>query len=432
MEQTLSNFIAENRKAKVPAAIVKRWVGRVVAQGMHLQGEQGAFRYLEQYGKGIAAPKCLALANQAENEGYPDMARGFWRKAYILTHGVEPPADSADGSQAPTSHVLVDAPVAIPFIDALPDHLQPGKIMTMQPVDATESREFYIHDRAYWGQPKRNGWRLVVVATRDEVYYQARSLNMQSPPALEIDAALKEVAGCTGPFVLDGERVYLDVLGGEHKTAPEAGQVSRANGSDGFPHATYAIFKALFERGIDLTVLTEDQRISAGEEIGGLLQAAAPGFFEVVPTARTQMEKAALVKKQQEEKREGEVWVLRGCHYVGGKTKGALPPIVRTKYKKKLHAVVMGLTPTTAEGRPFGAVEVGVYRDGKLFSIGRIGTGFSLLQMDDLAARYACGPLTIKVTTQGFTVNDQVCHGAFKGFSEKVPEECVWEGIENA
>jgi bifunctional non-homologous end joining protein LigD len=360
------------------------------------------------------------------------MARGFWRKAYILTHGMEPPADLADDSQAPTSHVLVDAPVAIPFVDGLPDHLQPGKIMTMQPVDATASREFYVNNGAYWGQPKRNGWRLVVVATRDETYYQARSLNMQSPPALEIDAALKEVADRIGPFVLDGERVYLDVLGGEHKTAPEAGQTNRANGSDVFPHATYAIFKALFASGVNLAMLSEKDRIAAGEEIGSYLIAIAPDFFEVVSTARTQMEKAALVAKQQEEKREGEVWVMYGCCYVGGKTKGVFPPIVRTKYKKKLHAVVMGLTPTTAEGRPFGAVEVGVYRDGKLFSIGRIGTGFSLLQMDDLAARYACGPLTIKVTTQGFTVNDQVCHGAFKGFSEKVPEECVWEGIESA
>jgi hypothetical protein len=66
-----------------------------------------------------------------------------------------------------------------PIVAELPPHLQPGRIVTMQPVDAPSERSYYIENPDYWGQPKRDGNRVVAIATKDKVYYQSRSTNLR-------------------------------------------------------------------------------------------------------------------------------------------------------------------------------------------------------------------------------------------------------------
>lgn len=75
---------------KHPCEITKRWSERVVAQGLHLKGLQGAVEYLERYGRGIQAPKCVSFALLAESEGFPEMAKGFWERAFALETGAQP------------------------------------------------------------------------------------------------------------------------------------------------------------------------------------------------------------------------------------------------------------------------------------------------------------------------------------------------------
>ena len=107
--ESFKEFIETNRasKKKISADIVERWQERVVRHGWQNEGEAGALQYLAQYGKGIAAPKCVMLARQAETEGCNDIARGFWKKAYELSGGVllEPinatPTGSRDSTIAP-------------------------------------------------------------------------------------------------------------------------------------------------------------------------------------------------------------------------------------------------------------------------------------------------------------------------------------------
>ena len=86
MLTTLNQYITEERntKKKIPADIIERWQERIVKHGWEAQGEAGARQYLAAYGKGIAAPKCVALARQAEAEGFDEIALGFWKKAYEL------------------------------------------------------------------------------------------------------------------------------------------------------------------------------------------------------------------------------------------------------------------------------------------------------------------------------------------------------------
>jgi bifunctional non-homologous end joining protein LigD len=443
---TLTQYITDHRTAHtkrgtltVPGAaeIKKKWQERIVTRQLHTQGEDGARQYLADYGRGIGAPKCLALALQAEVAGYPALARGFWKRAAELegvTFEAEDEAqaqvDAPVASTAPTPAAPAPTePSAPPTDSVFPAHLQPGQLSTMQPTDAQHPREWYIAHEMFYGQPKRDGQRLVVGIERLSEWYQTRSLRLlQSAPSPSISHGLQKAFRKFGPFILDGEVFYLDVAGGEHRTGAQAAEQNKALGQPAAPvKPRFAIFKALYANGEDLTPRTERELIAAGETIGQWL--TRNGYnksFEVLPTARTQVEKAALCLKQQTEGREGEVWVRCDCPYVGGKYSAQGAPLVRTKYLTEFPAVVLSLTPTTAAGRPFGAVEIAVNVQGVLTAIGSIGTGFDAEQMAELAQRFAAGaPVVIEVASQGFTEKGQVWHGRFLDFSTVAPTDCA-------
>ncbi len=154
------------------------------------------------------------------------------------------------------------------------------------------------------------------------------------------------------------------------------------------------------------------QGVAVGELLSNLSKE-----FEIVPTAKTKEEKLLLVQKQEIEDREGENWFKSSCRYVGGKDTRTLP-IVRTKYCQEVDVVITRLTPTTAEGRPFGAVEVAKEVDGELVPIGSVGAGFALADMLEIVRRYAANPsqVRIKVRTQRLTESGQLWHSRFLEF----------------
>ncbi|AFY57798.1 ATP dependent DNA ligase-like protein [Rivularia sp. PCC 7116] len=152
-------------------------------------------------------------------------------------------------------------------IPELPLHLQPGFVQTMQAVDAPQERSYYINSPEYWGQPKRDGSTLVVVATPDQVYYQSRSAKMKRQPCEEINQALQQAAINIGTFILDGELYYSSVIGSEHRTAAQAATINANQEVSTSPKPIYAIFKALWFAGNDLTIATETERIAAAEKI---------------------------------------------------------------------------------------------------------------------------------------------------------------------
>ena len=69
---TLTEFRAANQGRKISVDIEQRWQDRVVRLGMH--GAEGAERYLEAYGRGIASPKVILLASRAEMANDNEMA----------------------------------------------------------------------------------------------------------------------------------------------------------------------------------------------------------------------------------------------------------------------------------------------------------------------------------------------------------------------
>ena len=414
-----TDFIISNRSsAKKPTADIRsRWAARIVARNLHQQGKAGADAYLRDYGKGISTAKVIALAIQAETEGCTEVAHGFWEKAYELVTGTRP--DSR-------RHAFISPPDQpesrpTPAFPGLPAHLQPGSIITMQPVDAAGTHDDYIHNPIYCGQPKRDGSRIAVIASPQAVAYQSRSTSILPSPSISFDGSFRRAAETKGPFVLDGELVFLDAAGGEHRTGSQAAQ---ANATNGHPDARVlcriCIFKALFANGRDLTGADEEVRIQGAEVIVSIAQAVLikAGVedldIEQVPTAWTKAQKHALVCRQQAEGREGEVWIQRQTRYLGGKVGGEI--MVRTKYLAETEVVITGLTPTTVAGRPFGAIEVSArYPDGDLRPVGKVGTGFSQEDAAEIATLVAMHPegLRILVRHQGRTETGMLWHARY-------------------
>lgn len=422
----LADFIISHRAtAKKPTADIRsRWASRIVARNLHQQGQAGANLYLRDYGKGISVTKVIALAIQAECEGCDDLALGFWAKAFELSTGSAPEEVHIIASPAtppPNPQLPPISRTASSAFPALPAHLQPGAVITMQPVDAARPQQDYIHDPAYLGQPKRDGSRIIVFASPTAVAYQCRSTSVLATPSVSFDGAFRRAAEVRGPFVLDGELVFLDHAGGEHRTGSQAAQ---ANATNGHPDATVrcriCIFKALFANGRDLTETNEEARINSAAPIVSfaqsiLIKAGVRDYdIEQVPSAFTTAQKQALVAKQQAEGREGEVWVRWATTYIAGNAGDEA--IVRTKYLIETEVVIVALTPTTVAGRPFGAIEVAeAHPDGAGHPLGRVGTGFDgddARQIADLVARHPEG-LRILVRHQGKTETGMLWHARF-------------------
>lgn len=278
--KTFLDYVAHHRAGgKKPAAdIMTRWTSRVIARGLHKMGADGAVSYLRDYGRGISAAKVIALATVADAEGYQSVAVGFWSAAYTLATSDIPTAQditALSGESSAPSATAQSRPRAglKPHIPSLGKHLQPGSLITMQPVDAVHDREYYCSHPEYVGQPKRDGNRLVVIAGEEATYFQSRSLALRASPDSAFDAACCEVATQHGPFVLDGELVFLSASGSEHRTGSQAAQ---ANAEMGKPDAPvlcqFSAFKALAALGRDLTGVGELERIAVGESVVDLIR----------------------------------------------------------------------------------------------------------------------------------------------------------------
>lgn len=411
---------------KIPTEIAKRWDDRVVKGNLLRLGAAAANEYLAFYGKGIGAEKCIHLALKAECDSQPAVARGFWVRAYELETGETVPLIEGTGngeSLAGKAAVIVRNGVA--SFDAtnsrLPSDLQPGHLDTMQPVDTLSSREYFIQSPLYIGQPKRDGNRLDIIGEDGTIWYQSRGRNLRRAFSVDAEQGLKAALEHFGPFVLDGELFYVSSSGREHRTGAQAATFNIAAGVlDGQVKTTYGIFAALYFNGTDLRGCSELDRIAAGAEIASwLLKNGWDQYVELVPTAISTQEKQELCDRQRREGREGECWKLVSCRYVGGEDRTG--DWIRTKYLTDIVGLVTGLTPSTADGRPFGALMISLLdKNDHLVPAGSVGTGFSGQQADEIAARFADSSAGVKVllTAQGFTEGSKLWQGRFEDFAE--------------
>jgi bifunctional non-homologous end joining protein LigD len=415
----IQTYIAQHReKSKSPkAAIVQRWESRVVPRQLHTQGKRGAQAYLEAYGRGISATKVVELALAAEHFGATSMAAGFWEAAFTLETGLRETADVSGGTSMPPVGAPATRTCEQIEICGLPEGLQPGRVVTMQPIDAPKPQSHYLLDPGFWGQPKRDGVRNVVFVGAGAIAHQSRSHSILPNLPPEFEDALSEVSRQSGAFILDTERTYLDVEGREHRTAAQAATANIELGSpSAIPVARCCIFGALYAFGQSLIDKPASERIAAAERIGSNLAGlVSRTFFEVVPTYRTTSEKISLVSLQTAEAREGEIWFRHDSPYRGGKTHDVS---YRTKYLTEVTVIATGLTETTAPNRLFGALTV-VSADEHRKPLGKVGSGFDAATSKAIADRVSVEAEGVKIVvlTQGFTENGQLWHPRFLQFA---------------
>jgi hypothetical protein len=408
----LQSYIDTNSKKKPNSDIAQRWQTRVITQGLQNQGQAGAQQYLNLYGKGIAAPKCIMFAVYAQQAGFPEFALGMWKKAFQLETGQVPGtvvvSDSGNPVHVPTMSPPIPPAVVLPKSYYFPPSLQPGKLVTMQPEDAIHPRAQYLERDEYWGQPKRDGNKVVIFAAPDGVWYQSRSMKLRGDPDLTMTRVLRTYAEQRNKgFILEGELYFLDYAGMEHRTGAQAAKVNIEAGKGEIPVLTrYMPFYAVYDDS-DLRDDTYAVRILHGNAIANDLAEMTP-IFVVPQTARTYEEKSTLATLQFIEGREGEVWFRASARYHAGKDKSE--DVVRTKYLMEFDARVIGLTSTTAQGRLFGAIAIADIQTGKL--LGNVGTGFDRATQEVILARHNANPgnLIIPVVSQGLTEDGFAWH----------------------
>ena len=219
---------------------------------------------------------------------------------------------------------------------------------------------------------KWDGVRAVVFLENGRVRLQSRNLRDVSRHYPEL--AGPELAGIASQFrarlaVLDGEIVSLDAEGRPSferlqqrmNTIPDARRVEQ------FP-VVYYVFDLLYLDGYDLRRVPLEQRKQALERI--LLPA------EDAPVRLSDHhigEGHALWKAACQKGLEGIVGKRRQSLYVERRS----PEWQKVKATRELECVVGGYTEPRRSRRHFGALVLGVYRDGKLIHVGNAGSGFT-------------------------------------------------------
>lgn len=401
----LQDYRDQNQNVKPNADIIERWQKRIVAG--HLSGMQGGIDYLARYGTNISFKKVKMLARQAENMGDCPMSELFWAKAHEIEFGE--PATGAFSSRPNDVIVMTIAPEEAVTLDDFPADLQPGTVATAQPVDAAHDRDCYIDNPDYFGQPKIDGQKAVAFVTSTKVIYQSRSTKLRQTPSAEMDEALMKAASRIGSFIVEGEVTYLDCDGGEHRTAAQAATHNINCGAGAIPpEMQFCVFDCLYH-GQDLRERGKSARLFVARTL--VLHVNYDNCF-VVGTAETGEAKKQLVKTQIIEGREGEVWFRKDLPYLPGKVNDE--GFVRTKYLQEFEADIISVAPPTADGHFIGGFEIA---DDEGNSLGKIGTGYSREDQQEILKRFAEGDARAQIRCQGFTENGLVWHGRFIGWA---------------
>ncbi len=145
---------------------------------------------------------------------------------------------------------------------------------------------------------------------------------------------------------------------------------------------------------------------------------------------------------------EGVVSKLRDSPYRSGRVKSW----IKAKCFARQEFVIAGYTPSTVSRRAIGALVLGVYQQGALRHVGRVGTGFTtamahelFVKLDPLRtssspfgarlgaeaarhARYVRPELVAEVEFRGWTIDHILRHASFRGLREdKQPRDVIRE-----
>jgi bifunctional non-homologous end joining protein LigD len=317
----------------------------------------------------------------------------------------EPPADLPD----PTK--LKKAKQA-----TLPDFIEP-QLATLAAKPPIGKR--WIHE------VKFDGYRLQARIEAGRVKLLTRSgLDWTKRFGRTVVDALAELP--VGKAMIDGELVVENDAGGSDFSALQADLSD--NRSDRF---TFYVFDLLHLDGTDLMQVPLIERKA-------LLEKLVPENGPVRFSAHFDDQGALVLEHACRLSLEGIVSKLADAPYRSGRSKDWL----KSKCSSRQEFVVAGYVPSTAMKNAIGSLVMGVYEDGKLVHVGRVGTGYStklaadlFRQLDRLridkspfhkklpaeaarGAKFVEPKLVAEVEFRAWTADGNLRHAVFRGLRE--------------
>jgi bifunctional non-homologous end joining protein LigD len=209
----------------------------------------------------------------------------------------------------------------------------------------------------------RNGWVYEEKYDGDRIlaYKEGPQVRLVSRNDKDRTESFREIASAIGrlevrTLLLDGEIIALDRHGVSRFQLLQRGTV-RPN---------YAVFDCLYKDGIDL----RREGLAVRRTI---LQFVLGNSDSVLPSRRLAEDGLVAYRIAKQRGYEGVVAKDNSAPYIEGRSTKWL----KIKVRCEEEFVIAGYTAPSGSRKHFGALLLGAYRDGKLYYIGKVGTGFS-------------------------------------------------------
>ena len=280
---------------------------------------------------------------------------------------------------------------------------------------------------------KFDGYRMLCTLNRREVRFWSRNRKDWTARFPNVEKALRSFPATTA--ILDGEIVVMDDKG--HTSFQ---LLQRAMGGGGDTAFVFAVFDLLYLDGYNLTGVALIERKLVLQQLFSAVADGGPLRY----SDHVEGNGKKFFRQACDFGIEGIVSKRADAHYISARTHDWL----KIKCARNQEFVIVGYTPSKKGLPGFGSLILGVYEKGKLIYAGRVGTGFSLKQREEIArkldrlsrsssplavipkepglrqAHWAKPKLVAEVTFTEWTADGSIRHPSFQGLREdKAAEE---------
>ncbi len=248
-----------------------------------------------------------------------------------------------------------------------PAALPPGFVEPMKArlVDSLPTDDGWIYEIKF------DGFRALAIRHGKQVALISRTENDMTDKFPEVTQALQEMdlPNC----ILDGEIVALDDQGRSSFQMLQAYELGQEQPPLCFYTFDLISLKGRSQRGLPL--------LERKERLQRLLKKSDVVRY----SASLEGDAATLLKQVSKLRLEGLIGKKADSTYEPGRRNGQW---IKLKLNTEQEVVIGGYTPPGGSRRYFGALIVGVYADGKLVSVGKVGTGFNAKLLKELHSQF--------------------------------------------